>query len=253
MTVMLAPRRMFLGELPIFVEENSKNNIYQIELRLMGRITYVSRQSASVDITCQPIDQTQQQDNDMTILVIDDGTASLDLVSISKEQVKMGQLIDCIGHLEFAPETQERLSASKPQRNYYLNATSISLVNNPQEELLRLLELSKRDPMLDSAQNTQFSTLRKIPKNRVLTSPHLEQKLNTLHHAMHPFPSITLNSDATYRYIKYSANHGGLSFNELETLVGATINREKRAIREAVEELQLSGMVYIKEGKLFPL
>lgn len=255
---MLAPRRMFLAELPLFIENNS-DNVHQIELRLMGRVIHVSRQSADTTQTsaCQYVHKHQQQHEDVVTLVIDDGTASVDVVTASKDHfVEIGQLIDCIGHVRVVSDSQgpeAAEAATKQKRSYYLESKSISMINNPQEENLRQLELSTRNPELDNAQSTQFTSFQKIPQNRVLTSPHLEQKLNTLHHTMHPFPSIKLNSDATLRYIKYSANHGGLAINELESLVGATVNREKRAVRETVEELQRGGVVYMKEGKLFPM
>ncbi|KAL7506850.1 hypothetical protein ACHAXN_004175 [Cyclotella atomus] len=252
---MLAPRRMFLGELPTMLQKNP-STAYQTELRLMGRVTHVSRtfvDKATDDSSgCEFIEQ-----EDVMILVIDDGTSSVDVVATSSQPyVEIGQLVDCIGHLQSVPDSQESKAVpnSKQQRNYYLEAKSISLVNNPQEETLRQLELSKRSAELDNAQNNNMlTTFQKISKNRVIASPHLEEKLNTLHHSTFPFPSITLDSDDALRYIKYSARHGGLAMNELETLVGATVNREKRAVREAVEKLQSCGMVYVKEGKLFPL
>jgi hypothetical protein len=197
---------------------------------------------------------TEQED--VLILVIDDGTSSVDVVATSTQPyVQIGQLVDCIGHLQLVPDSQEPKAGtnSKQQRNYYLEATSISLINNPQEETLRQLELSKRNIELDNARSNMLTTFQKISKNRVIASSHLEEKLNTLHHSTFPFPSITLDSDDAFRYIKYSARHGGLAMNELETLVGATVNREKRAVREAVEKLQSCGMVTVKEGKLFPL
>ena len=216
----------------------------------MGRVTMVSGEAVdnlSTSSTC-PLD-ANQQDEDMKTCVIDDGTSSIDIVSkTSHPDIQIGELIDCIGSIHFISDQE---TSETKHRSYYLEATSVAIVNNPQEETLRQLELSKSK--LDYSHTNSFTTLQKLPKNRILTTPHLQQKLNILHNTMHPYPSITLNSDDALRYINYSSNHGGLSINELESLAGATLNKEKRAVRLTVEELQGSGMVFVKEGKLFPL
>lgn len=226
----------------------------------MGRVTQVSqhdKSSALSSSTTTTTSQLKNHDQDVTLIVIDDGTSSLDVVhTTSHPIVEVGQLIDCIGNIHIVPG-QDPSSASGEQfpQNYYLEATSVSIINNSQEEILRQLELSKRNTNIDNIHVTQYSTIlqKKIPKNRVLTSSHLESQLNPLHNTMYPFPSLTLNSEDAFRYISYSAKHGGISTCELETLVGATENREKRAVREAVEELKASGMVHVKEGRLLPL
>jgi hypothetical protein len=243
---------MFLGELPLFLQKMTNGNHCSTELRLMGRVTHVSRQCLqSASSSCQANDVKSQLDKDVTLLVIDDGTSSVDVVSSSAHSlVVVGQLIDCIGHIYLVSDFE---SSSPSSRNYYIQAKSLTIVNNPQEEILRHLELSKNSNF-ENVQSTQFTTtLQQLPKNITLTTPHLERQLNNLHHSMHPFPSLTLNSDVALGYIRYSANHGGLSITELETLLGVAVNSEKRAVREAVEKLQGCGMVCLKEGRLYPL
>lgn len=254
---MLAPHRLFLGELPLFLQKNSRNNSCNTELRLMGRVTQVSHDKSALDSSSTTTWQSKNHDQDVALIVIDDGTSSVDVVNTTSHPiVEVGQLIDCIGNIYIVPEPDPSSGPGKQSvRNYYLEATSVSLVHNSQEEILRQLELSKRNTNIDNVHVTQYSTIlqKKIPKNRVLTSYHLEKHLNPLHNTTYPFPSLTLNSEDAFRYISYSAKRGGISNGELETLVGATEIRDKRAVREAVEELKASGTVHVKEGRLFPL
>ena len=255
---MQPPRRMFLGELPLYIHKAlNKGSGCDLDLRLMGRVIHISRQSAATtsnSSTCHLPDRKQEEN--ATIIVIDDGTSSVDVVVINTPtQLEIGQLVDCIGNIQFAPEAQHSSTESDKQyyRNFYLYAKTVSKVKNPQEETLRQLELAKMSADLKFDVSTGPVTFQKIPKNGILTTPYLEQKLNTLHHTMHPFPSLTLNSEDTFRYIKYAADYGGLSVGELDTLIGATASREKRAVRQTVEELRACGMVYVNQEKLFPL
>ena len=257
---MQAPRRMFLGELPLFIHKSlNKNGSCEMDLRLMGRVVHISHQSAdkaSNSSTDQLTDRKQSED--VPVIVIDDGTSLLDVVAIKMHfQLEIGQLVDCIGNIQFAPESPHSSTSIKSDkkqlRQYYLCAKMVSRVKNPQEETLRQLELAKMSTDTKFDVTIAPFTLKKMPQNGIVTSPYLEQKLNIFHHKTHPFPSLTLNSDDTFRCIKYSADFGGLSYRELDTLFGATASREKRAIRQTVEKLRTCGMVYVNKDKLLPL
>eukprot|EP00804_Cyclotella_cryptica_P011685 CCRYP_020710-RA/>CCRYP_020710-RA protein AED:0.22 eAED:0.22 QI:0/-1/0/1/-1/1/1/0/261 len=261
---MLAPRRMFLCEVQLFLQKNfSSNSDCPPEMLLMGRVTHISCQptenTTSISNTCQQnlSDQTANK-NAVTIFAIEDGTASLDVVAVEKHPpIKLGQLVDCIGRIYFIDNIDELGRQHEIQKPHYLEATSLSILNNPQEETLRQLELSSMTATskFDNhfSQNYSVTTTDDIPKNRVLVAGDLQIKLNTLYHTSRPYPSVTLNTNDAYRYISYSANYGGISLRDLESLVGAIIHREKMAVREAVEDLQKCGMVYMKDGRYYPL
>ncbi|KAL7475730.1 hypothetical protein ACHAW6_001639 [Cyclotella cf. meneghiniana] len=261
---MLAPRRMFLCEVPLFLQKYFSTNFdCHPELLLMGRVTQIARQTeentASISNASQKSRNEQTGDVDaVTIFAIEDGTASIDVVAVSKHPpIKVGQLVDCIGRIHFSDNIGEFDSQSQIEKLHYLEATTVSILNNPQEETLRQLELSSKAAQskfdTDFAQTYPATMTESTPKNRVLAAGDLQIKLNTLYHKSHPYPSITLDTNVAYRYISYSAKYGGISLRDMESLVGALIHKEKMAVREAVEELQKCGMVYMKDGKYYPL
>lgn len=95
-----------------------------------------------------------------------------------------------------------------------------------------------------------------LPKNRILVTGNLNLKLNSLvynhnHHQQQQQP--VFKPDDAFRYIRYSKDDGGISGSDLALLVGAANAKEKMAVKVAVEHLQNLGMVYMKQGKYFPL
>jgi hypothetical protein len=250
--IMLAPLRMFISELPAFVH-NNPNNCNCLELRLMGRVTEIIHDTTT-SISSSQVNQACQE----TVLtfIIDDGTSLLDVVAFGRQPpIKEGELVDCIGKVQCIDG--ESSPNNQSQWNYHFSTSSVSIVSNQQEEVLRQMELSSKDRSskvdCDALKLANNHSTHKIPKNRVLTTESLEQKLNPLNHKSHPYQSITANTDDLFRYISYSSKYGGISRSELESLLGATICREKVAVREGIEELQMSGMVYMQNGKYFEL
>ena len=72
-------------------------------------------------------------------------------------------------------------------------------------------------------------------------------------HNQNNIQCVLFNTDSAFGYIRYSKDYGGISCRDLEVLVGAIKPNDRRAVRVALEELQSQGMVYMKEGKYFPL
>ena len=182
-------------------------------------------------------------------------TSIHDLLSSPPPPIRLGQTVDCIGQIHFDENSQTQ----------WLKASSVSIVCHPQEETLRRLELSSSSERGIHGNADNFSARCKaekddgIPKNRILAAGNLAYKLSPLYYHCNENPNsahyhyAALKTDDAYRFIRYSRDDGGINAKDLELLVGASRPNEKRAVRIAVEELQRQCMVYMKEGKYFPL
>lgn len=326
-----SPRRMFLGEVPQFIQQSAQHNIndnsVNISVRLMGRVigrlesspqTSSLKRKRDEDAPSDSMTNTPhntQQYEPIVNFTIDDGTAAIDVYikrepvpstaqqsiipppytasamqqqkansSLSFPNVKIGQLVDCIGQIKVDTTTSkgEKSSAASndiskqqhpTQQHIWLETTSVSIINNPQEETLRQLELcstitSHLNQNINTrtnathggyTQNHQYTGRKPpddshIPKNRILVAGDLALKLNPLYHYnQNNIQCVLFNTDSAFGYIRYSKDYGGLSCRDLEVLVGAIKPNDRRAVRVALEELQSQGMVYMKEGKYFPL
>jgi len=200
--------------------------------------------------------------------------------------LKVGLTVDCIGKLvihgeERLSDGQSCCSSDKQQDKsppVWLIASSVSIVTSPQEELLRQIELINNDSNnLRNNTNTESNSTISIggkladdnmPRNRILLAGDLNSKLNSIFYnsssvinnnkqqqQLHPqqVPEIIFKPDDAFRFIRYSKDEGGISIDDLALLVGATKAKEKRAVKSAVEYLQNQGMVYLKQGKYYPL
>lgn len=191
------------------------------------------------------------------------------VVSAPPPSITLGNTVDCVGQIHVDEFDENKI---------WLQASSVSIIKNPQEETLRQFELSssvgenlQSEMMNPIIQNNAFfsgcPSYRDggIPMNGIIAGGNLTYKLCPLHYRVpqqsyrqsfscNPtIPEAVLNTDDAYRFIRCSRNDGGIFANDLELLVGASRPSEKRAVRMAVEELQKQGMVYMKEGKYFPL
>ncbi|KAL7464964.1 hypothetical protein ACHAXS_005295 [Conticribra weissflogii] len=191
------------------------------------------------------------------------------IISAPPPPIMIGHSVDCVGQIHVDEKDENKI---------WLQACSVSIVKNPQEETLRQFELSSSvgenypsemiNPII---QNNAFYSGRAsyrdggFPMNGVIAAGNLTYKLCPLHYRVlkqphtqpfscnPPIPEAVLNIDDAYRFIRCSRDDGGIFAKDLELLVGASRPNEKRAVRMAVEELQKQGMVYMKEGKYFPL
>jgi hypothetical protein len=215
-----------------------------------------------------------------------DSAASMSMLPSPSPALKVGLTVDCIGKLVVHGEerlSDQTCSSSDKQLDkssqIWLVASSVSIVTSPQEALLRQIELTNNDSNnlrnnTNTESNSTISTGGKLadenmPRNRILLAGDLNFKLNSIfynsssiinnnnHHQQHfqpqQVPEIIFKPDDAFRFIRYSKDEGGISIDDLALLVGATKAKEKRAVKAAVEYLQNQGMVYLKQGKYYPL
>lgn len=192
--------------------------------------------------------------------------------------LKVGQTVDCIGtivveskdgsvdDLSLKDSNEEHQST---QQMIWLAASAVSIVTSPQEASIRQMELcsSSNENILRSNLTTETNKTiggkpidDNMPKNRILMAGDLNLKLNSLlyndnnNQQLQPQQQQPLfKPDDAFRYIRYSKDDGGISGSDLALLVGATKAKEKMAVKAAVEHLQNVGMVYMKQGKYYPL
>jgi hypothetical protein len=209
-----------------------------------------------------------------------DSAASMSMLPSPSPALKVGLTVDCIGKLVVHGEesccSSDKQQDKSPQ--VWLVASSVSIVTSPQEALLRQIELTNNDSdNLRNNTNTESNSTISIggkladdnmPRNRILLAGDLNSKLNSIFYnsssvinnnkqqqQLHPqqVPEIIFKPDDAFRFIRYSKDEGGISIDDLALLVGATKAKEKRAVKSAVEYLQNQGMVYLKQGKYYPL
>lgn len=202
------------------------------------------------------------------------------LLSSSLPILKVGQTVDCIG--KFIIGTGHKASNNDLTCNsigeqqqlpqIWLAASTVSIVTSPQESSLRQIELCLCSYGNDSRNNNTIETSstiggnpdddKSMPKNRILSAGDLNLKLNSLfysnnhhqnQHRQQCGSEVTFNPDDAFRYIRFSKDEGGISVSDLALLVGAAKAKEKMAVKAAVEYLQNEGMVYLKQGKYYPL
>jgi len=191
------------------------------------------------------------------------------IISAPPPPITLGHTVDCVGQIHVDEFDENKI---------WLQASSVSIIKNPQEETLRQFELSS--PLGENLQSEMMNPIIQnnafysgfpgyrdggIPMNGIIAGGNLTYKLCPLHYRVpqpsyrqsfscNPtIPEAKLNTDDAYRFIRCSRDDGGIFAKDLELLVGASRPNEKRAVRMAVEELQKQGMVYMKEGKYFPL
>jgi hypothetical protein len=184
--------------------------------------------------------------------------------------LKVGQTVDCIGRFvvdsgDKSPDDPNlKFSEEEHQSSHqiiWLAASALSIVTSPQEASLRQIELCSPSNENNLTIETN-STLRgkhfndHMPKNRILIAGNLNLKLNSLvynNNNQQQQQQPVFKPDDAFRYIRYSKDDGGISGPDLALLVGATKAKEKMAVKASVEHLQNLGMVYMKQGKYYPL
>lgn len=187
--------------------------------------------------------------------------------------LEVGQTVDCIGNfvVDSGDMSQNDQNPNRSDEEHqvshqmiWLAASAVSIVTSPQEASLRQIELCSssennlRNNLTIETNSTVVGKLvnDNLPKNRILVTGNLNLKLNSLvynhnHHQQQQQP--VFKPDDAFRYIRYSKDDGGISGSDLALLVGAANAKEKMAVKVAVEHLQNLGMVYMKQGKYFPL
>ena len=137
-------------------------------------------------------------------------------------------------------------------------------MRHPGEETLRRLEICSGD---DDGGGLRSPGARPgageggVPKGGMFAAGRLASKLSSFRHREDgtrgayggSATRAVLDPEDAYRYVRCSARDGGISMKDLESVAGASNAEERRAVNAAVEELQNEGMVYLKEGKYFPL
>lgn len=196
------------------------------------------------------------------------------LLSSPLPALKVGQTVDCIGN--FVADSgdgslDERLKSTHEEyqstKQIWFAASAVSIVTSPQEATIRQIELcsSNVEENIRSNPTTETNMTIKgnpaddnMPKNRILIAGDLNLKLNSLlyknhNQQMQQQPQPMFKPDDAFRYIRYSKDDGGISASDLALLVGAKKTTEKLAVKAAVEHLQNLGMVYMQQGKYYPL
>ena len=200
---------------------------------------------------------------------------SQSILSSPLPSLKVGQTVDCIGKFVVDSENgslknDQSLKSSEEEHQsshqmIWLAASAVSIVTSPQASSIRQIELcssSNGNNLRNNLTAESNSTIGggkpddTIPKNRILMAGDLNLKLNSLlfynnnQQPQHREQQMVFKPDDAFRYIRYS---GGISGHDLGLLVGATKAKEKMAVKAAVEHLQNLGMVYMKQGKYYPL
>lgn len=188
--------------------------------------------------------------------------------------LKVGQTVDCIGN--FVVDSgdgsldEQRLKSSHDEyqstKQIWFAASAVSIVTSPQEAAIRQIELCsssveeniRSNPTTESNMTTKGNPADSMPKNRILIAGDLNLKLNSLlyknnNQQLQQQPQPMFKPDDAFRYIRYSKDDGGISASDLALLVGAKKTTEKLAVKAAVEHLQNLGMVYMQQGKYYPL
>ena len=187
--------------------------------------------------------------------------------------LKLGLTVDCIGvfHVASGDAPSDDQGANgvadgnqSSNEIIWLAASAVSVVTNPQEVSLRQIELSSVNDE-SSQHNKQMNlTLDRrtpvdncLPKNRIMVSKNLSLKLNSVickgDRLQQQEPQLVFTPDDAFRYINYSKDDGGISASDLALIVGATKMKDKMMVKAAVEHLQNVGMIYMKQGKYYPL
>ncbi len=188
--------------------------------------------------------------------------------------LKVGQTVECIGNfVDIGDESldEQRLNSSHDEyqstKQIWFAASAVSIITSPQEAAIRQIELcsSSVGENISSNPTTETNTTIKgnpaddnMPKNRILIAGDLNLKLNSLlyknnNQQLQQQPQPLFKPDDAFRYIRYSKDDGGISASDLALLVGAKRTTEKLAVKAAVEHLQNLGMVYMQQGKYYPL
>lgn len=286
------PSRIFLCDVIKFAtQQNNSDRLFRlmgtvVEIIPQNPITDEGRASSLTTCgdDCSP---------NKLLFVIDDGSGTVAVFTERKTDtaapmlpspspaLKVGLTVDCIGKLVIHGEesccSSDKQQDKSPQ--VWLVASSVSIVTSPQEALLRQIELTNNDSNnLRNNTNTESNSTISIggkladenmPRNRILLAGDLNFKLNSIFYnsssiinnnnnqpqQLQPqrVPEIIFKPDDAFRFIRYSKDEGGISIDDLALLVGATKAKEKRAVKAAVEYLQNQGMVYLKQGKYYPL
>ena len=189
--------------------------------------------------------------------------------------LKVGQTVDCIGNFVVdssngSPDEQ-RLKVTHEEyqssKQTWFTASAVSVVSSPQEATIRQIELCSSSTEKNTGSNptTEANMTMKgapvddnMPKNRILIAGDLNLKLNSLlyrnnNQQQQQQLQPMFKPDDAFRYIRYSKDDGGISASDLALLVGAKKTAEKLAVKAAVEHLQNLGMVYMQQGKYYPL
>lgn len=197
------------------------------------------------------------------------------LLSAPLPALKVGQTVDCIGN--FVVDSgdrsldEQRINSTREEsqstKQIWFAASAVSIVTSPQEAAIRQIELcsSYVEENIRSNPTTETNMTIKgnpaddnMPKNRILVAGDLNLKLNSLLYKdnsqqLQQQPQPMFKPDDAFRYIRYSKDDGGISASDLALLVGAKKTTEKLAVKAAVEHLQNLGMVYMQQGKYYPL
>ncbi|KAL7498183.1 hypothetical protein ACHAWT_007863 [Skeletonema menzelii] len=220
--------------------------------------------------------EIDQYDNDFSSSSID---TSRSILSSPLPALKVGQTVDCIGNFVVdsgdGSSDDQKLKdideeGQSTNRMIWFAASAVSIVASPQEASIRQIELcsSSNEKNIRSHSNLTTDSCRTtkgkpvdddMPRNRILMTGDLNLKVNSLlynnnhHHQQQQQEQPMFKPDDAFRYIRYSKDDGGISGSDLALLVGATKTKEKLAVKAAVEHLQNLGMVYMKQGKYYPL
>lgn len=178
--------------------------------------------------------------------------------------LKVGQTIDCIGSFVFdsgdGSSDDNNEDGQSTNQKVWFAASVVSIVSSPQEASIRQIELcsSSNEKKVHSNLITDTSRTTKeksvddsLPRNRILMAGDLNLKVNSMLYNSNN--QLQQQHEPIFRYIQYSNDDGGISGSDLALLVGATKTKEKQAVKAAVEHLQNLGMVYMKQGKYYPL
>ena len=183
--------------------------------------------------------------------------------------LKVGQTVDCIGSFVFVSgdgsSDDQKLKdndedGQSTNQKLWFAASAVSIVTSPQEVSIRQIELcsSSNEKKVHSnlITDTSRTTTEKsvddnLPRNRILMAGDLNLKVNSMLYNNNN--QLHQQHEPIFRYIRYSNDDGGISGSDLALLVGATKTKEKQAVKTAVEHLQNLGMVYMKQGKYYPL
>ena len=185
--------------------------------------------------------------------------------------LKVGQTVDCIGSFVFdrvdGSSDDQKLKnnnedGQSTNQKLWFAASAVSIVTSPQEASIRQIELcsSSNEKKVHSnltITDTRRTTKEKsvdddLPRNRILMAGDLNLKVNSMLYNNNN--QLQQQHEPIFRYIRYYSNDdGGISGSDLALLVGATKTKEKQAVKAAVEHLQNLGMVYMKQGKYYPL
>ena len=196
-------------------------------------------------------DQPVVHSVDPAVTAIAPGTLE-SFLSEPRPPIQVGQTVDCIGCICRNDQSDQ----------LWLAATSVSIVRDPQELWFRQIQLSSergfRESKIHNSRNAYhpFGQGRNgrgehLPQNRVVVGGELEYRLNEFYYNRHG--NVLVKVEDILHYVRCSKKDGGITPQEVATLVGAFDPRERRALDEAIDQLRNECRVYLNQGKLFPL